>query len=78
MLKTDVEQRLIQLEEQLKEVKDALERNRLLTEVASRIRSSLNIDEILNTTVIEIRKLLECDRVLVYRFEPDWNGIIVA
>lgn len=78
MLETEVEQRVIQLEEQLKQVKDALERNRLLTEVASRIRASLNIEEILNTTVTEIRKLLECDRVLVYRFEPDWNGIIVA
>lgn len=78
MLEKEVNQRVMQLEEQLKEVKDALERNRLLTEVASRIRSSLNIDEILNTTVTEIRKLLECDRVLVYRFEPDWNGIIVA
>jgi PAS domain S-box-containing protein len=78
MLEKEVNKRVIKLEEQLKEVKDALERNRLLTEVASRIRSSLNIDEILNTTVREIRKLLECDRVLVYRFEPDWNGIIVA
>ncbi len=78
MLEKEVNQQVIKLEEQLKEVKDALERNRLLTEVASRIRSSLNIGEILNTTVREIRNLLECDRVLVYRFEPDWNGIIVA
>lgn len=78
MLEKEVNQRIIELEEELKQVKDAGERNRLLTEVASRIRSFLNIDEILNTTVTEIRKLLECDRVLIYQFEADMNGIIVA
>lgn len=51
---------------------------RLLKRTALNIRQSLNLSEILNTTVSEVRQLLQCDRVLVYQFNPEWDGIIVA
>ena len=54
------------------------ERARLLAEIAQRIRQTLDLAEILNTTVTEVRQFLQCDRVVVYRFEPDWSGLIVA
>ncbi|UBF29532.1 response regulator [Kovacikia minuta CCNUW1] len=50
----------------------------LLTAIALRIRQSLNLDEILNTTVAEVRQFLEADRVIIYRFEPDWQGTVVV
>ena len=46
--------------------------------IALRIRQSLELDFILNQTVKEVRQFLETDRVLVYRFEPDWSGLVVV
>lgn len=41
------------------------ERDRLLGEMALRIRRSLNLDQILNTTVAEVRQFLKADRVFI-------------
>lgn len=60
------------------EDKRALEKERLIAASAHRIRQSLNVQEILNTTVAEVRQLLQTDRVIVYRFQPDWTGDVVA
>ncbi|MBE9229454.1 PAS domain S-box protein [Phormidium sp. LEGE 05292] len=54
------------------------QREKLLAEIAQRIRQSLDLDEILNTTVTEVQRLLESDRVLIFRFEPDWSGFVVV
>jgi PAS domain S-box-containing protein len=42
-----------------------LSRNRLLAETLGRIRRSLNLDEILQTTVTEVRNFLQADRVFI-------------
>lgn len=52
--------------------------DRLLAAIARRIGKSLNLEEILNTTVSEVRQLLGCDRVIIYRFKQDWSGEIVV
>ncbi len=54
------------------------ERNRLLNEIALRIRRSLDLDEILNTTAKEVRQLLQADRVLICRFDATGHGEVVA
>ena len=54
------------------------ERERLVVEIAQRIRQSLNLEEILSTTVSEVQQFLQCDRVFIYRFEPDWGGVVVV
>ena len=54
------------------------ERERLLVAIAQRVRQSLNLDEILNTAVTEVRQLLQTDRVVIYRFEPDWSGFVIV
>ncbi len=55
-----------------------VERERLLAAITLKIRQSLDLDSIINQTVREVRLSLEADRVLVYRFEPDWSGLMVA
>ena len=55
-----------------------VERERLLAAITLRIRQSLDLDSIINQTVQEVRLFLQTDRVLVYRFEPDWSGLMVA
>jgi PAS domain S-box-containing protein len=54
------------------------EREQLISGINQRIRQSLNLDEVLNTAVAEVRQLLQCDRVVIYRFNPDWTGTIVV
>ncbi|MDY6784346.1 MAG: PAS domain S-box protein [Cyanobacteriota bacterium] len=59
-------------------LKRQAQRERLMAAVQGRIRRSLNLNTILSTTVEEVRQFLLCDRVLVYRFNKDWSGAIVA
>jgi diguanylate cyclase (GGDEF)-like protein/PAS domain S-box-containing protein len=54
------------------------ERELLVSEIGQRIRSSLSLEEVLSTTVSEVRQLLASERVFIYRFEPDWNGVVVV
>ncbi|WP_019498691.1 PAS domain S-box protein [Pseudanabaena sp. PCC 6802] len=53
-------------------------RSVLLSAITLRIRQSLDIPEILNTTVTEVRRFLQADRVLVYQFDSEWNGRAVV
>lgn len=50
----------------------------LMAEISQKIRQSLTLEEILNTTVTQVRQFLQTDRVLLYRFEPDWSGVVVV
>ena len=51
---------------------------KLAESIALRIRQSLDLDVILDRAVVEVREFLQTDRVLIYRFEPDWSGVIVV
>jgi PAS domain S-box-containing protein len=55
-----------------------LEWQRLVMEITQRIRQSLNLDEILNTTVAEVREFLHTDRVLIFRFDATWKGQVIT
>jgi light-regulated signal transduction histidine kinase (bacteriophytochrome) len=50
----------------------------ILANIALRIRQSLQLDQILRTTVAEVRQWLNSDRVFIYRFKPDWSGIVIV
>jgi light-regulated signal transduction histidine kinase (bacteriophytochrome) len=50
----------------------------LLARMANRIRQSLNLQEILDATVVELRAFLQTDRTKVYRFDCDGHGHVVA
>ena len=53
-------------------------RSLVFSKITLRIRQSLNINEILNTTVDEVREFLKADRVVVYRFNGEWEGTVVV
>ncbi|SKB13237.1 putative Histidine kinase [Planktothrix sp. PCC 11201] len=55
-----------------------VQRERLFYQTALHIRQSLNLTDILNNAVVDIREILHCDRVLVYEFDSTFNGTIVA
>jgi signal transduction histidine kinase/integral membrane sensor domain MASE1 len=59
-------------------LRQIVERDRLLQEITLSIRKSLDIDEIMNTTVDEVRRMLGCDRVFFARFDTQGQGEMVA
>ena len=54
------------------------EKDNIVAAIALRIRESLDLNLILDRAVAEIRQFIQTDRVLIYRFEPDLSGVIVA
>lgn len=50
------------------------QRTQLLAKIALKIRQSLELEDILQTTVAEVRNLLRADRVVIYRLWPDGTG----
>ncbi|MDY7021810.1 MAG: ATP-binding protein, partial [Cyanobacteriota bacterium] len=53
-------------------------KSRLFTEITLKIRQSLELTEILKTTVDEIQNILQSQRVLIYRVFPDGRGCVVT
>jgi PAS domain S-box-containing protein len=54
------------------------QRSHLFADVTLKIRQSLDLREILQTAVTEVQKILQADRVLIYRLYPDGTGKGVA
>lgn len=60
------------------EARVAAEREALLRLLIDRIRSTLDLDEILQTAVCGVRQLLNTDRVSIYQFHENWKGTVVV
>lgn len=59
-------------------LKQQAEREKLLGKISERIRQSLDLKEILEATVAEVRQFLNAERVLVCRTQSDNSGIVVV
>jgi PAS domain S-box-containing protein len=57
---------------------EKVKREELFSMITQRIRESLDLQEILRTTVQEVKQLLLSDRVLVYRILPNHTGQVIA
>ncbi len=67
-----------ELQQQFERIQEAFQRNQLLAQIALQIRQSLNLEEVLNTTVTQVRKLLGADRVVVYQLKSQLSGTVVS
>jgi two-component system, NtrC family, sensor kinase len=63
---------------QILQQKRLAERQKTLASTIHKIRQSLDIEIIFQTTTQETRQLLQVDRVAVYQFNGDWSGQFVA
>ncbi|MEM8808160.1 MAG: ATP-binding protein [Cyanobacteria bacterium P01_G01_bin.38] len=54
------------------------QQQQLVAAISSRISQADNIADILETAAEGSRQLLDCDRTIIYRFESDMSGTIVA
>ena len=77
-----LESRTVELERQVESRTAALkakaEREKLVAQIAVQIRSSLSLQTILDTAVEQVRQVLSCDRVNIWRFEADGQSIVMA
>lgn len=60
------------------EAQQGVNREMLLHKITNQIRQSLELEEILAATVEEIRSFLEIDRAIVYRFNSNDSGQVIA
>ena len=60
------------------QLQETFNRESLLHRMTKQIRRSLDLQEILTTTVSEVRLFLGADRVKVYRFDADGSGEVIA
>lgn len=73
------QEQLITKQEQVKEVlRSQLCQEQLATKVIEQLCRLRQVEEILNFTVTQTQQLLQSDRLIIYRFNPDWSGTIVA
>jgi methyl-accepting chemotaxis protein PixJ len=55
---------------------EQIQRRSELSALSLAIRESTDLDKTLDTLVQETRRLLDADRVVIYRFNPDWSGYL--
>jgi PAS domain S-box-containing protein len=55
-----------------------VEWQRLVMAMTQNIRRSLNLEDVLTTTVHEVRQFLHTDRVVIFQFNPTWDGTVVT
>ena len=60
------------------ELKAQTQRERLVTEIAQRIRNVLDLDTILEQTVAAVKDFIEADRVIIIRSSATMNGEVIA
>ncbi|MEH1805701.1 PAS domain S-box protein [Nostoc sp.] len=61
-----------------RQLEQSRQQQQLMAAIALRIRQSLDLEEILTVTAAEVRQFLQTDRVVIYQFQPDMSGTIVA
>lgn len=54
------------------------QQQQLMASISLRISQSLDVETSLEIAVEGARSFLDCDRTLIYQFQPDMNGTIVA
>ena len=77
-LEVKVQERTLKLEETADNLRKVTEQQRVLFDVVTKMRNSLNLETIFRTTTKELCKSLKAERVSVYRFNRDWGGEFVG
>jgi PAS domain S-box-containing protein len=60
------------------QLQQRIEKERLVAQTTQKIHQSLDLEEILQTTVTEVRQFLQTDRVVIFRLQPDGWGTVVT
>jgi len=78
VLGTNINQMALKLQEQIVRQAAEAEQVKVFTDIMLSIRQSMNLEDLLQTTVTEARRALKADRVVIYRFTHDMGGYIAT
>lgn len=53
-------------------------REHLLAEMTTAIQGSFDVDQLLQTAVEQMREFLQTERVIIFRFQPNWSGKVIT
>ncbi|NJP08751.1 MAG: GAF domain-containing protein [Leptolyngbyaceae cyanobacterium RU_5_1] len=68
---------LAQLQEQANQMSKAAQVSQLVAETIPKILQSQDLDTLIWVTHQAVRRLLKCDRVAIYCFNPDWSTTLL-
>ncbi len=80
-LKAEIQERIVTeaaLQQSQEQFSKAAERERAAARVLQRMRETLELKTIFYATTEELRQAVGCDRTLIYQFNADWSGQVVA
>ena len=69
---------VIQQKQYLDELQTQAQQEEAIANIVQRINGSLNVKDLFRSATQEIRNLLEVDRAVVYHFNADWTGEVLA
>ncbi|MGB3189509.1 MAG: GAF domain-containing protein [Limnoraphis sp.] len=78
VLRSNIDRRVNQLQALIEKEGAAAERAELINQITSRMRESLTLEDIFKTIVEDARAALQSDRVIIYQFDENWKGTVVA
>ena len=78
VLRSNIDRRVNQLQALIEKEGAAAERAELINQITSRMRESLTLEDIFKTVVEDARSALQSDRAIVYQFDANWKGTVVA
>ncbi len=71
-------QLILELEQSTENLPDVRSQYAAIQDFVTRLQSSARSEELEQAAAREVRRITGFDRVLVYRFDPGWNGNVVA
>ncbi|UBF28337.1 PAS domain S-box protein [Kovacikia minuta CCNUW1] len=76
-LYTQLETELVERRRAEQALAQQVQREQVLRIISQQIRKSLKLENILATTVSEVRQLLNTDRALIFQLFPDGSGVVI-
>ncbi|WP_373530200.1 response regulator, partial [Nostoc sp.] len=60
------------------QLQQRIEQEKIVSQIALQIRQSLNLAEVLQTAVNQVRQFLQTDRVIIFQIQPDGGGKVTV
>ncbi|MGK7891027.1 MAG: EAL domain-containing protein, partial [Leptolyngbyaceae cyanobacterium] len=73
-----IEVGLVEYAQLKSQMKQQAAREHIVMEIASKVRQSLYLPDILDTVVTEVRELLQSDRLFLFKFDENWVGEVAV
>ena len=64
--------------EYIQQLQEKAQQEIILNRLSAKVRESMEIDEVFKIVTQELRQALKSDRAVIYQFNPDWSGQVIA